>query len=411
MDDAAPLRPLTLYVMATACGLSAANIYYNQPLLEIFQRYFHASEAAAGQVATAAAVGYGVGIFLFIPLGDLVERRRLVLSLITACIGFLIVATIAPRLSVLVGAQFLIGVTAMSAQLLIPLSVDLTPIERRGRTVGIMMGGLLCGILMARVLAGLIGAAFGWRAMYGTAAALMLILLFVLMATLPHRRPTLKIRYPALMASMVHLMRDHPPLNTASIISGITFACFTAFWTTLVFLLNASFHRGAAAAGLFGLVGIVGALGAPIAGKLSDKRGPNFTVNASLILVAASFVLMATWVSLISLVLGIVLLDLGVQSIQVAKQAKVMALVPEARNRINTIYMVWRFVGGAAGSALGSVAWVGFGWTGVCGLGLGLISVAGIVQWIGTGVDRRYHAANPHHIVARGAVEETFISE
>jgi predicted MFS family arabinose efflux permease len=380
--ESPPLSKVALWVMAAACGAGAANIYYNQPLLGDFAKYFKATPQQAGLVATAAQVGYGVGLFFFVPLGDLVERRKIVLGLVSACVALLIATAASPTLCFLVAAQLLVGVTAMCAQLLIPLAVDLSPPAERGRTVGVLMAGLLVGILLARTLAGFVGDTLGWRAMYFLAALIMLAIAFVLRATLPHRPPTLKMSYGRLLHSMIELGRTHPPLWKSAAVSGLSFGSFVAFWTALSFLMAAKFGRGASEAGLFGVVGVIGALCAPLAGRLSDRRGPGFTVTLALGMSAAAFGLMWGWVTIPALIVGVLLMDVGVQSIQVAEQSAVMALVPEARSRMNTLYMVTRFMGGAAGSALAASAWARYGWNGVSAICVALQGVALIVHFI-----------------------------
>jgi predicted MFS family arabinose efflux permease len=360
------LSDRTLWIMAAACGVAAANIYYNQPLLGRFADYFHSTQTHAGLVATAAQVGYGVGIFFFVPLGDLMERRKLVLLLTAVCCGLLILTACSASLWMLIILQLLVGITAMFAQVLIPLAIDLTEPHKRGHTVGVLMAGLLAGILLARTVSGVVCDHFGWRAVFIMSAGLMAIMWFVLRAELPHRAPSLQMSYGRLMHSMIDLLLEQPRLRTAAIVSGLSFAAFQGFWTTLAFLMQSYFHRGAQEAGLFGVIGLAGALAAPLAGKLSDKKGSDFTVTVAVLLTIASFALMGCWVSIAGLIIGVVLMDLGVQSVQVAEQANVMALVPEARSRLNTMYMVGRFMGGASGSAIGSVLWPRFGWGGVC---------------------------------------------
>jgi predicted MFS family arabinose efflux permease len=384
----AGLSDRTLWVMAAACGTGAANIYYNQPLLDQFSRYFSASQSAAGMVATAAQVGYGAGIFFFVPLGDLMERRRLVLLLTGACCLLLILAAMAPTLGALVVLQLLVGIVAVSAQVLIPLGIDLTPPEKRGHTVGILMAGLLMGILLARTVGGFLGELGGWRLTFAVAAGIMLVMWFVLRESLPHRTPSLEMSYGRLMHSMIDLLQNQPKLWTPSVVSGLSFAAFMGFWTTLSFLMKEHFHRGAAEAGLFGVIGLAGAMIAPVAGKLSDHRGPGFTVTIAVLLSILSFVLMGFWVSIASLVIGVVLMDLGVQSVQVAEQATVIVLVPEARSRINTLYMVARFLGGAGGSALGAWAWSRYRWSGVCTVNAGLLVLALAVHLVGSSNDQ-----------------------
>ncbi|MES2462570.1 MAG: MFS transporter [Armatimonadota bacterium] len=383
----------TLWLMAAACGASAANIYYNQPLLGDFAAYFNAPPTEAGWVAVAAQTGYGIGLLFFLPLADLVERRRLVLLLVSACVVLLVGTALAPTLPVLVLLQLLVGMTAMGSQILIPLAVDMTPIEKRGHTVGILMGGLLGGVLLARTVAGIVSDHLGWRAMYALAAVIMLTMLFLLRVGLPHRPPVLRIRYGVLMGSLWHLLRTQPRLWSASIVSALSFGGFTAFWTTLSFLMISRFHRGATEAGLFGIVGLIGALGAPLAGRLADRKGTAFTVTLALLSSLAAFVLMGVWVTIPALIVGVLLMDLGVQSVQVAAQAKVISLVPEARSRLNSLYMVTRFAGGAGGSLIGAAAWSEFRWHGVCIAAVALTALALLVHLAGTSWEMKRQTA------------------
>ena len=399
VDDAAvdepALPPRTLWVMSAACGAAVATVYYNQPLLGDLAKHFAATEAQAGLVATAAQVGYGLGLLFFVPLGDLVERRRLVLALAWTCTALLAAMAVAPSLPLLALSQLLVGATAVSAQILIPLAIDLSRPQDRGRTVGRLMAGLLCGILLARTVAGLVADGVdhwaagghdwvpGWRAVFAMGVVVMAVTAAVLQATLPHRPPTLRLSYGRLLHSLLGLLRDHPPLWTASAISGLSFAGFTAFWTALSFLMRDRFGGGASEAGLFGVVGIIGALAAPLAGRLSDRRGPAFTAGLALLASVAAFALMWGWTTIPGLVVGVLLMDLGVQSIQVAEQSLVMALDPSARSRLNTVYMVARFVGGAGGSAAGAAAWTVARWPGVCALSIAFLVVAGVVHRFG----------------------------
>ncbi len=379
----APITRRTLWVMSAACGVTVANAYYNQPLLSDFATAFGASDAAAAGVATAAQLGYGTGMFFLVPLGDLVDRRRLILTLTWACAALLIGMATAPTLATLIGFQLLVGAACLGSQIIIPFAIDLTPPQRRGDTVGTLMAGLLCGILLARTAAGYLGDHVGWRAVYVVAAVAMVVDAVVLRVELPRRPPVLRMPYPKLLHSMIDLLKSHPPLWTASVVGALSFAGFTAFWTSLSFLMRARFHAGASEAGLFGIVGVVGALAAPLAGRLSDRKGPPFTVTLSLAASAAAYLLMAWQVNVVGLIAGVLLMDLGVQSIQVAEQSLVMALDPGARSRINTLYMVARFVGGAGGSVLGAAAWSRFGWTGVCAVAVAMVAVAVVAHLVG----------------------------
>lgn len=368
----------TVWLMAAASGITVANIYYNQPLLSVFSGYFHVEAWKAGLVATAAQVGYGLGLLFFVPLGDLLERRRLIVFLINACAVCLVAAALAPNLPFLIVAQLLVGLSAISAQILIPLGVEMTPPEERGRLVGAIMSGVLCGILLGRVVAGFISDLWGWRTVYFAAAGAMLVLGFILRSRLPHRIPGVSMSYGRLMHSMLALGRSQPALWGAALVSALSFAGFSAFWTTLSFFLADRFHLGASEAGLFGIIGLIGAAGAPWAGILSDRKGFGFTITLSLLLSAVAFAMMGVWETIAGLIVGVLLMDLGVQAIQVAAQASVISLLPEARSRLNTLYMVARFGGGAAGSAAGALAWSLAKWPGVCGfcLALTLVSLA-----------------------------------
>ncbi len=372
----ASLSPKLLWLMAIACGVSVANAYYNQPLLGTLAVYFHAPPWQAGLVATAAQVGYGAGIFFFLPLGDLMERRGLIVALVYVCAVCLVAMAAAPSLPILIAAQGLVGLSSISPQILIPLGSEMVLPEQRGKLIGTLMSGLLCGVLLARTVAGFVADHFGWRVLYAVAAVLMLGLGVCLRTSLPHRPAALRMPYAQLMRSMLDLLRTQPVLRRASLVSALSFAVFTAFWATLSFLLMERFHQGASEAGLFGIVGLVGAAGAPWAGRLSDRKGPGFTIALALALTALAFVVMGLWVTIPGLVIGVLLMDLGVQSIQVAAQASVISLLPEARSRLNTLYMVARFGGGAAGSALGALAWSWARWPGVCLFCLGTAVVA-----------------------------------
>ena len=276
----ASLSPKLLWLMAAACGVSVANVYYNQPLLGTLALYFPAPPWQVGLVATAAQVGYGAGIFFFLPLGDLMERRGLVVALVYVCAACLVAMAAAPTLPLLVAAQLLVGLSSISPQILIPLGAEMVPPEQRGKLIGTLMSGLLCGVLLARTVAGLVADHFGWRVLYATAAVLMLVLGVCLRASLPHRPAALRLPYVQLMRSMLELLRTQPILRRASLVSALSFAVFTAFWATLSFLLMERFHEGASEAGLFGIVGLIGAAGAPWAGRLSDRKGSGIHYRA-----------------------------------------------------------------------------------------------------------------------------------
>lgn len=385
--------------MAIACGVCVANICYNQPLLGDFATYFNATPAQVGWVAMASQTGYGLGLLFFLPLGDIIERRKIVFLLIYACAALLALTALAPTLWLLIAGNLLVGATSMSAQILIPLAVELSPPENRGHTVGVMMTGLLGGILLARTLAGVIGDHFGWRAMFGLATVMMIALAAALRGRLPHRPPVVAMRYRDLMVSLWHVFKSQPRLWRPAVTGALSFATFTAFWTSLSFLMAEQFHQGATETGLFGVVGLVGALAAPYAGKLADRKGVAFTVTVALVVILAAFGVMWAWVTIPILILGVLLMDVGVQTVQVAEQGNVLSLLPEASSRINTLYMVCRFVGGALGSLIGAAAWTHGRWPAVCGSAAALIGVALAVHFIGV----RFEGPARKRAMAEGA--------
>jgi len=242
------------------------------------------------------------------------------------------------------------------------------------------MSGLLIGILLARTVSGFVAEYFGWRAVYGASVVATIALAVLVAMRLPRSKPTSTLPYGRLLASMWHLVVESPALREASMTGGALFAAFSIFWSVLTLLLAGEpFHLGPQAAGLFGIVGAAGALAAPLAGKSADKRGPRAVVSLCIVLVAVSFVVFAlSGRSLVGLVIGVIVLDIGVQAAQISNQSRIYALKPEARSRVNTVYMVVYFIGGAVGSAVASLAWHAFGWVGVCMAGLAATGLAGL---------------------------------
>ena len=279
-----------VWLMALACGLVVANIYYNQPLLAAIGRTFHISDSRASLLATATQVGYTLSMLLVVPLGDMLERKRLLLLLllgVAACLGL---AAWAPTFAVLAGASVLVGLCSAVPQLLLPMAAHLAPEADRGRIVGRIMSGLLIGILASRTLSGYVGAHLGWRAMFAMAAGLMLALLGLLAWRLPRDQPQFAGSYGALMKSLGTLVRTLPALRRSALVGGLLFAAFSVFWTTLAFFLEGPHYRyGSDVAGFFGLIGAVGALAAPLAGKAADTRGPDFAIGVGTLLALAAY--------------------------------------------------------------------------------------------------------------------------
>lgn len=358
--------------MATASGVAVANIYYNQPLLADMARTLHVTSHQAGYVATATQLGYALGMPLFIPLGDFIQRRKLVPALFVGVAAALLLSAAARSLFWLALASFLVGLTAVIAQILIPFAADLAAPGQQGRTIGTMLSGVLLGILLARTVSGTIAHYLGWRAMYLIGAGLVLIFAAVLAARLPEVPPASHSSYGETMRDIAKLFLSNPKLRQVCFVAAMFFAAFSAFWTTLVFLLEEPpFRYGSQTAGLFGLIGAVGAAVAPIAGRMSDRRSPRFVVKIAIALVLLSFLLFwAESRSLAALIVGVVVLDAGIQAAQVANQSRVLSIAPQTRNRVNTIYMIGYFSGGALGSLSASLAWAHWHWSGVCGVGI-----------------------------------------
>ncbi|CAB3766319.1 MFS transporter [Paraburkholderia solisilvae] len=369
-----------LLLLATIAGISVANIYYNQPLLDGFRKSYPHSAAWVGAVPAATQLGYAGGMLLLAPLGDRFDRRALILWQTAGLCIALFCAAFAPALSVLVAASLAIGVLGTIAQQAVPFAAEIAPPSERGHAVGIVMSGLLLGILLARTAAGFVGEYFGWRAVFGASIVVLLALSVVIVMRLPHSKPTSTLSYGQLLASMWHLTVELRGLREAAITGGAMFAGFSAFWSTLALLLaGPPFHLGPEAAGLFGIVGAAGALAAPLAGKSADRRGPRAVVTLSIGLTAVSFIVFALSASsLIGLVIGVIVLDVGVQAAQISNQSRIYALKPEARSRVNTIYMVAYFIGGAIGSAVAAAVWPRFGWVGVSIAG---VLFSGIAAW------------------------------
>jgi predicted MFS family arabinose efflux permease len=368
-----------LLLLATVAGVGIANIYYNQPLLDSFRQSFPRDALWIGAVPTITQVGFACGMLLIAPLGDRVDRRRLILLQIAAICVALLVAATSPTLPILIGASLAIGALATMAQQAGPFAAELAPPSQRGHAIGTVMSGLLLGILLARTAAGFFAQYFGWRAVFIASIISLLALAYLVAKRLPHSRPTSTLSYSELLRSLWHLVVELRGLREASVTGAALMGSFSLFWSVLALLLAGKpFGLGPQAAGLFGVVGAAGALIAPWAGKLADRNGPHIVISLAIGLVAISFTVFAlSGSSIPGLVVGVIVLDVGIQAAQISNQSRIYALRPDARSRVNTVYMVCYFIGGAAGSAVGAVAWHAFGWTGVCGAGLIFAAIAG----------------------------------
>lgn len=361
-----------VFLMAAACGITVANIYYAQPLLSEIARTFQVSQGDIGVVAMLTQIGYALGMLFLLPLGDIRERRSLIVFMLFMAACALILMSASFNMVMLFIAAFAVGFASIVPQLIIPFAAHLASPKERGKVIGTIMSGLLIGILASRTFSGTIGGAFGWRIVYISAAVIMLILAIFIKKLLPLSQPVLDVNYISLLRSLWGMMKNEPVLREASFTGGMMFAGFSVFWTSLVFLLESyTYNLGAQAAGMFGLVGVAGALAASLVGRISDKKGPRFTLRIAIAIDILSYVcLWFLGFKLWGLIIGVILLDLGTQSGQVSNQTRIFALNSEANNRFNTIFMFSYFLGGSMGSVIGTYSWSHFGWSGVCAAGL-----------------------------------------
>jgi predicted MFS family arabinose efflux permease len=372
------ISPRQVFLMALSCALAVSPIYYHQPLLPQIASTFAVSAARGSLIATLTQLGYAIGLLLFVPLADGVQPRTLASRAIIANAVALMACAAAPSFVVLATCSFLVGMTAISAQIIIPaISGRATP-AMRGRIVGSLLGGLSSGVLLARTLSGVIGALLGWRSIFGIAAAIDLALLVVI-RELPVSTTLAAIRYRQLMRSLADLVREERLLRISATMGFLVFAAFSALWATLAALLaRPPYHYGPATIGAFGLVGLVGLSVSSQLGAIVDWIGARNIASAGALTVALAFAFVAAGGrSLAWLVVGMVLLDLGNRASFIANQARIYALRSEARSRLNTVYMVAYFLGGAVGAALGGVGALRGAWPGLAAVGV-FLSLAAV---------------------------------
>ncbi|MFL9832088.1 MFS transporter [Flavobacterium sp. ST-87] len=353
--------------MAIATGLIVANLYYCQPLIVLIANEFNIPDADAGTITYLTQAGYAIGLFFMVPLGDKIERKTQILATTFATVVALIIAATAQSFFILELASLLIGITSIVPQLILPLAASLSEPEQRGKVVGTIMSGLLVGILLSRTLSGFIGEVWGWRAMFWIASGLCLLLFFIIQKQFPYNKPDFKGTYGQLITSLFSLIKEQPLLREATLINVFSFAQFGAFWTTMVLLLSAEpFSFNSATIGLFGIVGASGALAAPLVGKLGDKGNSRIAVGYGCLLIALSFMIFYfSSTNITGIIIGIVFIDIGLQGVHISNQTRVYSIVPEARNRMNTVFMSFSFLGTAAGSAYGLFLWELGGWLAV----------------------------------------------
>ncbi|MBW5254813.1 MFS transporter [Streptomyces sp. P01-B04] len=373
-----------LLLMSVATGLAVAGNYFAQPLLDLIGRELGLGSTSAALVVTVAQGGYALGLILLVPLGDLMERRRLAVSLYTATAVFLLVSATAANGTVLLVGTALTALASVGAQVVVPFAVSLAAPAERGRVVGTVMTGLLLGLLLARTASGALSEVGGWRTVYWVNAVLVALTAVALRRFLPRLGGGGGgLTYLGLLRSTVVLFRYEPLLRWRAGIGALSLASFSVLWTALTFLLVRSpYGWSESAIGLLGLVGAAGALTATVAGRLADRGYVQIVTGAGTLLLLASWAAVAAGArSLAWLLAGVIVLDLAHQAVLNSTQNVIYALRPEARNRINSAFMTSFFVGGAAGSALTAVVWAAGGWSGVCVLGA-TFSAGTVVLWV-----------------------------
>ncbi len=408
-NSAAPRAPL--HFLGLACAIGVSTIYFNQPLLVEMGKTYSAPASHVMVVASATQVGYALGLLLFVPLGDLLERRALMKRMFAAVIVALLLVTMAPTLAWLIAVSVLLGLMASVTHIVLPIAPELVPHKQRGRAIGTVMMGLLLGVLLARTFSGWVShipalfvyaprlfpqGAFwvtdGWRYVFFIAAVGNAVFLLFLGRMMPPLPPSQDMRYADAMRSLWTLVRTQPLLRESSLISALVFAAFSCFWTTLAYMLSSHYGLGAGVAGSFGLVGAAGASVAPIAGKLADKHGTRWVLTTAIALLAISYLVLWAGVAfslpltlhIAALVIGVIVLDVGMQMTQIANQTRIFGLDASARSRLNTVYMTSFFAGGAVGSALATMVWDRWHWNGVCILALALIALTALCHALGT---------------------------
>ena len=387
------LSPALILLMSVATGLAVASNYYAQPLLDTIARAFDLSASSAGFIVTAAQLGYAAGLLFLVPLGDMFERRMLIVSMTLLAAGGMLITASSQSLTMMIIGTALTGLFSVVAQILVPLAATLASPEKRGKVVGTIMSGLLLGILLARTVAGLLASLGGWRTVYWVASVLMVIMALALWRGLPKVKQENHLNYPQLLASVFSLFTRDKLLRTRAVLGCLTFANFSILWTSMAFLLAAPpFNYSEGVIGLFGLAGAAGALGARPAGGLADKGKSHMTTSAGLVLLLLSWA--AIWyghVSVLALIVGILVLDLTVQGVHITNQTVIYRVKPDARNRLTAGYMTSYFIGGAAGSLISASAWQHAGWTGVCAIGAIVAAISLLVWW------RGYHRQEAIH--------------
>ncbi|WP_336789216.1 MFS transporter [Paenibacillus sp. MMO-177] len=369
-------------LLATACGMIAANLYYAQPLVGLISSSLGLSAGSAGLIVTLTQIGYVLGLLFIVPMGDIVENRKLVVTALLLTAAALVTAALAKQPFLFLAATLVIGLGSVAAQVLVPFASYLASDASRGRVVGNVMSGLLLGIMLARPISSLVADFFGWHAIFAISAAAIVILAIVLAKVLPVRKPTAATSYTTLLGSMWRLLPTTPILRRRAFYHATLFAAFSLFWTTVPQLLaSPKFHFSQTAIALYALVGVAGAVAAPLAGRLADRGWTRPATAIALITVIVSVLLplliqTSSPVGVVVLVIAAILLDAGVSANLVLSQRSIFSLGADIRSRLNGLFMAIFFFGGAIGSAAGGWAYATGGWSTALWIGIAFPTLA-----------------------------------
>ncbi len=368
---------MLILLFAGACGLIVANLYYAQPLVGPISEATGIPSGASGLIVTMTQLGYAAGLLFLVPLSDLLENRKLIMSVLIIAVIGLAVASVARNPVIFFIAAALIGLGSVAAQILVPFAAHLAPAGQRGKIVGNVMSGLLLGIMLARPVSSIITGIFGWQAIFVISSVLMAVLILLLRFLLPKRKPNPSDNYPAIIKSLWHILKTTPIVRRRSLYQAALFGSFSLFWTVVPLWLAEYFHLNQKEIAIFALVGVGGAVAAPIAGRLADRGYTRMLTGIAFVTAAASFAITHAFggsqnLSLIIFCIAAIALDMSVSGNLVLGQQAIYALGDEIRGRVNGLFMALFFGGGAIGSAVGGWSYAMGKWTAASFIGFGM---------------------------------------
>lgn len=369
-------------LLAVMAGVSVANLYYCQPLLNLIREDMSLTEFEVNLMPVCTQIGYALGLLFIIPMGDLYNRRTTITTCFTCLIASLLGIGLTHNASLLLTASLVTGFCSVAPQVFIPFVTLFSKPEEKAKKAGFILSGLLCGILGSRVISGYVGNAFGWRTIYFVAAAGIFVSAIVILKVFPNVEPTFKGKFRTLMTSIVTLGREHPQALVYSVRSALVFGSILGMWACLAFRMNeAPFYDGSDTVGLLGLCGVAGALTASNVGQFIPRYGVERINIIGVLLVLGSWIIMGAFHNTYAgIIAGVIIIDIGMQCVQLSNQTATMQLCPEASSRMNTIYMTTYFIGGSLGTFIAGTLWSQFGWMGTVGAGAGMATLAIILS-------------------------------